>query len=107
MIADLDTGNKELWGKDEIAFFEYHCLRSHDSADRQLWYRDHQEVSVNSIVENGLDGTFDERLSEGSPRVYNVTFKCGKSFDVFEDELFTSADFYTQNLENPDYCFID
>jgi hypothetical protein len=78
--------------------FEYHCLESSTSNDAEVWYRSHQNVKVLDIVELGNGYTKEERGENGEPRVYNVQFEDGLTFDIFEDELINdSSEFYRPN----------
>lgn len=107
-IDSLATGHRELWSVGDPAFFEYHCLRSHDSSDAQLWYRDHQRITVLSVIED-CDGfsmmqqgePFDVRSEEGCPLMYEVEFEDGFVSHVHEDELFVSVSFYDPELSPP------
>lgn len=89
----MRTYMKNRWSVGERAWFEYHCLESHDSTDAHLWYRSHQRVTViggpdGSCVDE--DMTFRQRGEEGVPNIYRVRFVDGLEADVFEDELTTS-----------------
>lgn len=101
------TGHKESWSKGEQAYFEYHCLRSHASADAQLWYRDHQAVTVIATVP--CDGQAYQqrgenlitRCDDGAPLVYQVKFSDGFIGTACEDELYSSADSLDPDLGPP------
>lgn len=101
------AGLKELWGLGETAYFEYHCLRSHSSGDAEMWYRDHQPVTILEIpesdgkryLENG--DTAMTRLDDGAPLVYQVEFSDGFKAHATEDELFVSPKHFDPNLGPP------
>lgn len=78
----------------DTAWFEYHCYEGHDSADAEIWYRSHQQVTVLKIVENGGADTPEERAYVGHPALYKVRFKDGLEWDVFEDELMLSQKYF-------------
>lgn len=90
---------KNAWRRGETAYYEYHCLQSHDSADAQLWYRSHQAVTVIAIVEPGYGRTATARLNNGEPRIYQIRFADGHIGDAFEDELLTDPRHF-----HPEYC---
>jgi hypothetical protein len=100
-------GLKELWKENETAHFEYHCLRSHKSADAELWYRDHQTVTIIKMadcdgklyLDDGIGAR--ERLDDGVPLVYTVRFKDGFEGDAHEDELLSSHEFFDPELGPP------
>ena len=84
------SSTDELIGK--TMWFEYHCFKSPESCDSEIWYRSHQQVEVLSISEMGNGDTPQERGENGEPRVYKVRFEDGFEYDVFEDELMDSKD---------------
>ena len=90
-------GHKETWVEGESAHFEYHCYESPESADAPAWYRSHQLVTV---LRRGDDenypAPFIERMQDGCPNIYRVRFADGLEWDVFEDELLTSPEFFTR-----------
>lgn len=94
-------GVRERWSIGDVAYFEYHCLQSHQSGDAEAWYRSHQRVLVASLPaseglamsEAGADR--EERLNEGCPMVYTVEFADGHRHDAFEDELWVSAAYFS------------
>ncbi len=77
-----DKVGKEFW-------FEYHCFESNISCDAQIWYRSHQKVKVTNVVE-WSQNNLQDRIDNGSPRVYNIEFKDGFKCEAFEDELMNS-----------------
>lgn len=88
---------KESWFPGEKAYFEYHCLESHQSADAELWYRSHQEIEILSEEDSDAwDGaTLGERTETGHLKVYKVKFSDGFMGTAMEDELFVNpAGFY-------------
>lgn len=83
---------KELWSPGDVAHFEYHCWESPDSADAELWYRSHQQVTILSLEENdGAGMTFTERCEAGHPYGYKVRFKDGFVGLALDDELMSDA----------------
>lgn len=100
-------GHREVWSVGESAFFEYHCLQSHDSADAQAWYRSHQPVEVVAfpdsdglkMLRSGADR--EERLNDGCPLIYRVRFSDGHEHDVFEDELMSSRELFSDEFSPP------
>lgn len=98
-----ETGRKEHWEPGETAFFEYHCLESMDSNDSDLWLRSHSKVEVFGEAdwekEFGEDKTIEQRHEAGMPKVYRVRFSDGHEGAVFEDELYTSAEYW--HRDNP------
>lgn len=114
-MSGRDAGLKERWAAGETAHFEYHCWRSHDSADAELWYHDHQEVVVLGVADRDGDGmaaidaglSIDARIDAGTQVVYRVRFADGHEHDVFEDELFTSPTFFDPALGPPPTAAIE
>jgi len=102
-----ENGTREQWSPAEQGFFEYHCLRNHDSEDAEAWYRDHQVVTIlnmeegdgRALLENGSDAA--ERAEDGNPLTYKVRFADGHVHSVFEDELFVSDCFFDPSLGPP------
>lgn len=88
--------HQQSWEPGQIAFFEYHCLESHDSADTELGYRSHSTVTVSGRDHDEQMEThgwnYQQRCEEGMPNVYAVRFPDGYQDTVFEDELMTSSD---------------
>lgn len=101
-----DVGCKESWAVGETAHFEYHCLRSHDSQDAELWYRSHEEVTIVEAGEHlysvapSLDDIF-KRGEAGQPKAYNVRFADGHVRGATEDELFVAAKFLDPEMRPP------
>ena len=98
MVAALH----EQWIPGEQAWFEYHCFESDASCDAELWHHSHQQVTVvrqlgPDEVDEG-EGTIDERLELGMPRMYEIRFEDGFSGHVTEDELSDSK----ADWERPD-----
>jgi hypothetical protein len=89
---------KERWRRGEAAHFEYHCLRSHDSSDAELWYRSHQCVTVVRTVESGCGRTSARRADNGQPRVYLIRFADGFERSAFEDELLTDSRWFDVDM---------
>jgi len=88
---------REEWGPGDAAWFEYHCNESPVSADAQLWYRSHQQVTVVAALGTVLDwpgSTFRARQDAGAPRYYRVRFADGFEGTVFEHELLTRPEGY-------------
>ena len=85
---------KEQWYRDEIAFFEYHCWESEESADASLWHHTHQQVVVlNELKSDAPDGTtILERLEAGVLKSYQIQFDDGYIDTAMEDELLKSPD---------------
>ena len=102
-----DDGTKEVWATGEYAYFEYHCLRAHDSDDAEAWYRDHQRVEVVDMPDSdGRDWLYDgatmaERTEAATPLLYKARFADGHEHDVFEDELLVSPSYFTPGLGPP------
>ena len=88
-IKHIATFCNEAWQPGDTAWFEYHCNESPDSADAEVWYRSHQQITV--LGEADHDGwpgsTFIERSEAGQPKVYRVRWADGFEYSVFEDEL--------------------
>ena len=81
-----DSPYRELWTPNDIAHFEYHCNRAHDSADADLWYRSHQPVTVLGRNPGEMDEPWDpsygpipQNMNEcseyGIPYAYQVRFR--------------------------------
>lgn len=84
-------------------FFEYHCNESHDSADAQLWYRSHQQVTVlncDNADQCGLPKLCD-REDAAEPLVYKIQFSDGYVGAAFEDELLTAGTDYCRPAPPP------
>ena len=101
--TSADTyGCSESWAIGSRPYFEYHCYEGHDSADAQLWYHSHQQVTVlrrnvEDETANGVEGyTFVERSESGAPANYTVRFDDGVEGCVMEDELLTGPEHYTR-----------
>lgn len=76
-------------------WFEYHCYEGHDSADAELWYHSHQQITVLKLIERGIGKTPNERGDNGHPAMYSVKFDDGFVADIFEDEIMNSqSDFF-------------
>lgn len=92
-VAYIAEHCREHWEPGSTAWFEYHCTEAHDSADAELWYRSHQQVTV--LHEGDHDGwpgsTFIERGEAGQPKVYRIRFADGYEHAAIEDELLTST----------------
>jgi hypothetical protein len=71
-----------------MKWFEYHCFESAESADYALWLHSHQQVTVGKC-ENPefMNMSEDERIDDGCPLVYSITFADGYKSSAFEDEL--------------------
>jgi len=98
-VQDSGTpdGVREAWQPGDLAWFEYHCLESNDSADARLWHRSHQQVAVLGRGEDEDFGqTFLDRADAGMPNVYRVRFADGFEGHVFEDELLTGPEHYSR-----------
>lgn len=96
-IHDLRIPGQRVW-------FEYHCSQSHHSSDACVWYRSHQQVTVIGFDDGCADliaSTFEERLDNGQPLVYDVKFDDGFTWTVFEDELLDSPDEYSRDDPPP------
>lgn len=98
--------HKDSWKAGEVAAFEYHCQRSHDSADACLWYRDHLPAVVLGVADCEAQGrpeldTLAARMDAACPMVYRVRFPDGLEWDVFEDELLTGAEHFDSSLVAP------
>lgn len=79
--------------------FEYHCLESDSSSDADLWHRSHCKVTVGECVnEEYAELSRQERMENGCPLVYSITFEDGYRGDAWEDELLESEEQY----ERPD-----
>ncbi len=92
-------GVREAWQPGDLAWYEYHCLESDDSADAALWHRSHQRVTVlGRGADEDLGGTLLERAEAGGPNVYEIRFADGYEGLAFEDERLTGPGHY----ERPD-----
>jgi hypothetical protein len=98
-----------LWEPGQLLAFEYHCWRSHESGDAELWYRDHQMVTI-IAVDLTCDGykafqagvtSANERIEEGIPVAYVARFADGHEHTVLEDELFIDTGFFDASLGPP------
>src|SRR5450631_625772 len=99
-LPDVPEGVQENWEPGTRPFFEYHCYEGHDSADAQLWYRSHRQVTVlrrnwADEVANGVNGQpWAVRNYEcGTPATYQVRFDDGFEGTATEDELLTVPEF--------------
>ena len=72
-----------------IAWFEYHCEQSHESAHAAAWYRSHQPVVV--VHRKRFE-------DENGPRHgYRVRFADGYAQQAFDDELYdVHEDFFAR-----------
>lgn len=88
-------GAREAWLPGDLAWFEYHCLESDDSADAALWHRSHQQVMVlGRAADEDLGGTLLERAEAGCPNAYRIRFGDGHEGTALEDELLTGPEHY-------------
>jgi hypothetical protein len=104
MAGERARFQKNQWASGELAHFEYHCNRAHNSADAELWYRDHQIVTVLGDADSDrveeLD-TLEKRGEAGMPLCYRVRFADGFEGCAVEDELFTSQGGFDSALGPP------
>jgi len=71
----------------KLAWFEYHCSESPDSADAEAWHRSHQQVTILSHSPSEDAGV--------TPDTYRVRWADGFEYDAWADELVESPeDFY-------------
>ena len=105
---DMDSfGSRERWVGGESAWYEYHCWRDHQSCDAELWYRDHQRVTVISLGDGEgcrmlLAGeSREERQREALPACYRVQFADGHIGTAMEDELLADPVFFTPGIGPP------
>lgn len=73
-------------------WFEYHCYEDDDSADREAWYRSHQQVVIIQIHTDTDDEV---------GIMYRVRFEDHHEHDVFEDELLLSTTQFTRPTPPP------
>lgn len=97
----MDDGRRDDWEKGATAYFEYHCLRTHDSSDADLWYRSHRKVEVLSIEEPGIGATLAIRRDDGEVRTYLVRFEDGREAGAFEDELIDGIEHLAPDMGPP------
>lgn len=100
-MKPLPKGLKNLWRPGESAQFEYHCWQSKDSQDYEAWKHSQQPVVVQKMIERGFGRSLMERAQNGQPRAYQVRFKDGLKYDVFEDELWTDSKYFIKQFTSP------
>lgn len=90
------NGGREHWNPGDKAYFEYHCLESHNSSDAHLWYRSHQPVTVyhENSGESDLPSTYADRQDAGMFKFYHVEFPDKSTGTAHEDELLTHPKHY-------------
>jgi hypothetical protein len=92
------SGWRDDWPAGTLAWFEYRCWESDNSADAELWHRSHQQVTIDGPLEGdpaaaGLT-TIAERLRDCLPGYYPVRFADGYVGCACEDELLTGPEWY-------------
>ena len=85
-VGGLFAFGSRLW-------FEYHCWESPESADAELWYHTHQEITVLGFAkcDQPCARSFKERVEAGGQLLYKVRFDDGLEYDVFEEELMSNV----------------
>lgn len=76
------------------AWFEYHCWESPESADAELWYHSHQQVTVLECenAEYFGDMTQIQRADAACLLAYKIKFADGFTHVATEDELVDSRE---------------
>jgi len=97
----MPKGRRDDWEVGATAHYEYHCLRAHDSADADLWYRSHRKVEVLCIGEPGIGDTLAGRCDDGEVRTYHVLFEDGRHAEAFEDELIDDIEHLAPDMGPP------